>query len=438
MRKLPQGWAYARLDQVTSPRGEKADPSTLGDLPFIGMDHIEAHTAKLLGSQPVSELKSAVAVFKAGDLLYGRLRPYLNKVHLAGFDGAASAEFIVFPSSKSIEQRYLQCILRSREYRAIADQRSTGDRPRVKFEDVGDYEIPLPPLPEQRRIVHKLETLSARTTRARMHLCAIQTFVERYKQAALTSLTIAPEAENPDWKLVTLEQVRDPKASIRYGVVQPGTIKDQGVPLIRVCDLIGGRVHWNELRRVSPEVDEAYAKARIQDGDVLVSVVGTIGRVALVEGVTERTNIARAVSRIRPNRSLVDPAWLFWRLSAADAQARFDGDVREVARKTLNITLIKETPFRLPPLEDQRAIVRRIEAAFGKIDGLAAEAERALKLTDRLDQRLLVKAFDGELVPQDPNDEPAEVLLERIRTESGLKPKVRRGRKTSAVMHGSN
>src|SRR5690554_5716223 len=107
MTDLPQGWAHARLNQVTTPRGEKADPSTLGDLPFLGMDHIEADTANLLGSQPVCELKSAVAVFKAGDLLYGRLRPYLNKVHLANFDGAASAEFIVFPPQPAIEQHYL-------------------------------------------------------------------------------------------------------------------------------------------------------------------------------------------------------------------------------------------------------------------------------------------------------------------------------------------
>lgn len=157
--------------------------------------------------------------------------------------------------------------------------------------------------------------------------------------------------------------------------------------------------------------------------------MGTIGRVALVGGVTEPTNIARAVSRIRPNRKLVEPSWLFWRLNAPDAQARFDGDVREVARKTLNIGLIKETPFKLPSLDEQREIVRRIETAFAKIDRLKAEAAKALKLLGHLDQRILAKAFAGDLVPQDPTDEPAETLLARIREARATARKLRRGRK---------
>jgi len=298
-----------------------------------------------------------------------------------------------------------------------------------KFEET---KISIPPLPEQRRIVRKLDALSNRTAAARNHLSAIANLVDRYQASVLNEIMVAPEAVKKSWKPTTLEQIRDKSASIRYGVVQPGEIKDEGVPLIRVCDLLGGMVAWPELRRVSSEIDEAYAKARVQDDDVLVSVVGTIGRVALVKGLTEKTNIARAVSRIRPNKQLVEPKWLFWRLSASDIQDRFNGDAREVARKTLNIGLIKETPFRLPTLEEQKETVRQIETAFAKISLLVNEAEKALRLTNRLDQRILAKAFAGELVHQDPTDEPAGVLLERIRAERASTPKSKRGRQKQA------
>lgn len=71
----------------------------------------------------------------------------------------------------------------------------------------------------------------------------------------------------------------------------------------------------------------------------------------------------------------------------------------------------------LPSVEEQREIVRRIESAFAKIDGIATDATSASKLLTRLDQAILTKAFRGELVPQDPHDEPAEKLLERIKAE---------------------
>ncbi len=304
--------------------------------------------------------------------------------------------------------------------------------PGLNREDAHALEVPLPPLAEQKRIVRKLDTLSARTTTARTHLTAIAKLVEEFRAAILDHVMIQADAKH-DWEQSNLEAVRSPEATIRYGVVQPGAISDEGVQLIRVMDMMGGVIAWDQLRRVAPEIDEAYAKARVENDDVLVSVVGTIGRVALVSGVVEQTNIARAVARIRPDKSKVDPKWLSLRLMAADVQARFEGDVREVARKTLNIGLIKETPFKRPPLETQRAIVKKIEAAFSKIDRLAEEAAKTLKLTDRLDERILAKAFAGELVPQDPNDEPASVLLERIREARASAPKKPRPRRTKAT-----
>lgn len=374
---------------------------------------------------------SSAKIFPAGTLLIAMYGATIGRTARLAFDAATNqaCAALLENEANADSMDFVWKYLRSQTETLKAAGKG-GAQPNISQTVLKEYPIPLPPLAEQRRIVRKLDTLSARSTTARTHLTAIEKLVERYKLSVLAALTFSSEQSNPDWKEVTLEQVRDPKASVRYGVVQPGTIKDQGVPLVRVCDLIGGRVQWSELRRVSPEIDEAYANARIQDGDVLVSVVGTIGRVALVAGVTEPTNIARAISRIRPNRKLVEPNWLFWRLNAPDAQARFDGDVREVARKTLNIGLIKETPFKLPPLDEQREIVRRIETAFAKIDRLKAEAAKALKLLGHLDQRILAKAFAGDLVPQDPTDEPAETLLARIREARAKAQKVKRGRKS--------
>ncbi len=111
-------------------------------------------------------------------------------------------------------------------------------------------------------------------------------------------------------------------------------------------------------------------------------------------------------------------------------------DIKKFGEGSTHTTIyfpeIRAFHVKLAPLEEQREIVRRVKTAFAKIDRLATEAEKALKLVGHLDQRILAKAFAGELVPQDPTDEPAATLLARIRTERGAAPKGKRGRKQSA------
>jgi type I restriction enzyme S subunit len=272
--------------------------------------------------------------------------------------------------------------------------------------------VPLAPLAEQRRIVAKLDRLFARTSRARAELGHIPQLIERYRAIFLVKLF-----DSVNGVKKRLKDLVPPSAPIRYGVVQPGEIKDQGIQLIRVCDLLNNRVAWNQLRRVSPEVDSKYLAARVDNGDVLLSVVGTIGRVAIVRGLTEPTNIARAVARIRPNSELVRSEWLMWRLQAQDMQDRFTGDAREVARKTLNVSLVKEAEVILPPLDEQDSMVAKINTAFEVLDRTYKETVAAHDQTVRLVEVSLAKAFQGKLVPQDPNDEPASELLDRIRIE---------------------
>jgi type I restriction enzyme S subunit len=99
----------------------------------------------------------------------------------------------------------------------------------------------------------------------------------------------------------------------------------------------------------------------------------------------------------------------------------------------INSTQIEQLPIKLTSIDEQGEIVRRIDAAFVWIDRLASEATSARRLIDRLDQAVLAKAFRGELVQQDPDDEPASVLLERISAERGAAPKAKRGRRAKAT-----
>jgi type I restriction enzyme S subunit len=89
-------------------------PLDYPDLPFIGMEHVEAHSMRLLGTVPAGTMKSSAVRFKPGDVLYGRLRPYLNKVYRPTFEGLCSAEFIVLPENERINGGYLQSVVSQR------------------------------------------------------------------------------------------------------------------------------------------------------------------------------------------------------------------------------------------------------------------------------------------------------------------------------------
>jgi type I restriction enzyme S subunit len=114
------------------------------------------------------------------------------------------------------------------------------------------------------------------------------------------------------------------------------------------------------------------------------------------------------------------------------AKERISQFAPATAQKNINLEILAAVRLPVAPLDEQNEIVRRIESAFAHVDRLAREAKRALELVGRLDEAILAKAFRGELVPQDENDEPAEYLLARIRAERPTAPKVRRGRGAKA------
>lgn len=352
--------------------------------------------------------------------------------------------------------------------------------------------IPLPPLAEQRRIVRKLDTLSARSTTARTHLTAIEKLVERYKEsvrqqafigmmsaswrehakhdeegsvlldrvrrlhkmywlqmlrekmpadrpkasdAALLKKYQAPEPLTETdqlhgvpqtWTWAAAEEIVEPGAEIVYGIVQPGPKLEKGIPYVRGMDIVNGFIQTGQLLKTSPEIAQKYERASLKGNDILLGIIRAT-KVAIVPPEIEGANITQGTARFRPS-CVISTEFLSHWLSSKTAQSWLHAKYRGIDMPGLNLRDVRRLPVPLPPLEEQREIVRRIETAFAKIDRLAGEAAKALKLLGHLDQRILAKAFAGDLVPQDPNDEPAETLLARIRDARASAPKAKRRR----------
>ena len=201
--ELPHGWANTTLGVVVEPRMGKTDPRTKPNAKFIGLEHIEAHSMKLLGTIPADSMKSSANVFRSGDVLYGRLRSYLNKVHQPSFKGLCSGEFIVMPESVAVSGKFLKYRLNACDLVRFASRANTGDRPRVDFNQISSFGFILPPKSEQIRIADTLDELFSDLSAGVAALERVRDRLKLYRASLLKAavegaLTAAWREQHPD------------------------------------------------------------------------------------------------------------------------------------------------------------------------------------------------------------------------------------------------
>lgn len=175
------------LGEIISPRRERVTYNgDNGNIPFIGLDCIAPNALAPFKVNSLQDTKSTCFMFYKNDVLYGRMRSYLNKVFKAEINGAASAEFIVFPSNTQILPDYLKYTLHQQKFVEFATRNSSGDRPRVKFEeDLSTFSLILPSLPEQKAIVEKIEKAFACADKAQAAISAALEQAKLLKQSIL-------------------------------------------------------------------------------------------------------------------------------------------------------------------------------------------------------------------------------------------------------------
>lgn len=157
--ELPEGWKMVKMSTIIKLSSLKHNPEILENLFYIGLEHIEKHTGKLTPSVGIEKITTIKNKFSVGDILYGKLRPNLNKVYLSKEEGVCSTDILVLKLEEKCIAKYLHQIMISRPFVNEMSENTSGvNLPRVSTKFIMNYEVPLPPLKEQHRIVEEIES----------------------------------------------------------------------------------------------------------------------------------------------------------------------------------------------------------------------------------------------------------------------------------------
>lgn len=422
MSELPKGWVETTIKDV-SIKCSQNKPADEEQLVYVDIGSIDRKTKTILTPQFIKGRDAPSRARKRinkNDILVSLTRPNLNAVAIVPleFDNQyASTGFDVI-KPQLIDSRFIFFIVRTRAFiDAISGVVKGALYPAAKATDVQNYRFLLPPLNEQKRIADKLDTVLAKVDAVHARLDKIPTLLKRFRQsvlAAATSGELTREwrgTEIPNWPLVLLGDVG---TGFKYG----SSTKSQPeglVPVLRMGNIQGGKLDWENLVYSSDETE--IAKYSLNSGDVLFNRTNSpelVGKTAIYRG-EQQAIYAGYLIRVTGSEQL-DTEYLNIQLNSPHArdycwQVKTDG----VSQSNINAKKLQAYEFYLPPIPEQTEIVRRVESLFAHADTVEKQYKAAKAGLDKLTQSILAKAFRGELVDQDINDEPAEQLLERIK-----------------------
>lgn len=403
---------------------------------------------RLLGTASSHSMRSAGVRFEAGDILYGRLRPYLNKVLHAPFSGMCSAEFIVLPGTAKVDAKFLAYRLNASDFVAFASRQNEGDRPRVDFGQLAPFEILLPPLDEQHRIVAALEELLSDLAAAAAGLERALGRVSAYLDSCFESaamgnlLTDRPLIGDLNWQPLShiideISQGWSPKCH-----PEPPS-DDHQWAVIKTTAIQPARFSSAECKAL-PDAFTPRPELEVRKGDLLVTRKGPRSRAgvaAAVRSTRERVMICDTVYRLRLNPYFARPHFMAIVMSSPTVSAAIDAAKAGISESGVSLTHDRLGAVRvpLPSLEIQDQIELEIDRRVETADRVMQDLRLQLVRAARLREAILKEAFTGRLLGQSPNGTRAVASLARSAkpaAQSGAVRSLKHGRLTSSKPRG--
>ena len=383
---MKKGWLTKKLGDVCA--FDKAQGIHHG-LPYVGLEHIESHTARFIGSSEAQTVKSSTFRFSDEHILYGRLRPYLNKALVPDFEGHCSTEIFPLKPSPELSRAYLLYWLLADTTCDRINATCTGARmPRAQMNDVLGFEIPVPPLAEQQRIVGLLdeafEGLATAKSNAEKNLQNARALFESHLQSVFTQ-------RGPGWVEKKVSEIA--KHSLGK-MLDKAKNKGEPQPYLRNINVRWFTFDLSDLLQMPFLPTEAEKYTAIK-GDVLICEGGYPGRAAIWDE-DYPIYFQKALHRVRFHQPELNK-WFVYYLSVQDSSGQLKQHFSGTGIQHFTGEVLARFPIPVPPLQELRLAVAKLDALSEETQRLARIYERKLAALAELKKSLLHQAFTGEL-----------------------------------------
>ena len=406
--EVPGHWETERLKQHVNDVNEQTRERLPSDV-YIALENVESWTGKITGAEDDVSFDSQVKRFQAGDVLFGKLRPYLAKVTAPNKAGLCVGEFLVLRCHQGqLSPEFLELLMRSKQVIDAVDASTFGAKmPRANWDFIGNMLSPVPPLDEQAAIVRYLDDAGQRIrayVSAKERLIAL---LEEERQAVIhqavtrgmdPNVELRPSGvewlgDVPDhWEVTALYH----KYSQILGKMLDAkkVVGDHLLPYLRNTDVQWDRINVDDLPTMDISPNE-YERYTVRPDDLLVCEGGDVGRSALWSGELAICGFQKALHRLRSIRGDI-PRFLYYVLRVASNRDVFnDGHVSTIAHLTGEKLRLHRFPF--PPIPEQSAIVEHLDNATAETDAAIDHARRQIALIEEYRTRLIADVVTGKI-----------------------------------------
>lgn len=378
--------------RVTTASKEKGDPLETPDVPYIGLEHIEKETGVHNGQGIASDVRSTKSVFRTGDLLYGKLRPYLNKVWIAQFDGLCSTDILVFPKHDSVDNKFLKYRFMAADFVRYATENSSGvNLPRVNAKVLAKFPLWIPSPEEQQRIVVKIEKQFTRLEAGVDGLKRVQTNLKRYRASVL-------KAACEGWPSVALSDVCKVVSGYAF---KSSCFCDKGIPITKIANVSYGEYLDKAPSFLPHTYLKEYRRFKICAGNILLALTRPITnnqiKTCLYPVDLPDALLNQRVAKLEPTERILR-GYLLAYLRTDHFKSVITAVMPQTLQPNLSPRDLAALPIPLPPLAEQKRIVEDVERRLSVIEEMEVAVTANLKRAARLRQSILKKAFEGKLV----------------------------------------